>query len=56
MADTPRDVIVVSSECWEIDRGTLDNIRMWGVNIRSESKVCVVGHPTELNLTSGVCL
>ena len=29
VADTPRDAIVVSSECREIDRGTLDNIRMW---------------------------
>ena len=39
MVDAPGDVIVVSSECREVDKGTLDQIRMWGVNPRSESKV-----------------
>ena len=34
------DATVVSSECREIDRGTLDSIRVWQVNPRSESKVC----------------
>ena len=38
VADTPGDAIVVSSEFQEIDRRTLDNIRMWWVNPRSESK------------------
>ena len=28
------------SECRDSDRGTLDNIRMWWVNPRSESRVC----------------
>ena len=40
MADAPGDAIVVSPECRKIDQGTLDNIRMWRVNPRSELKVC----------------
>ena len=34
------DAIVTLSECRDCDRGTLDNIRMWRVKPRSESKVC----------------
>ena len=39
MADAPRDVIVMSFECREVDNRTLDKIRMWGVNSRSEVKM-----------------
>ena len=42
VADAPGDVIVMSSECQEIDRGILDNMRMWRVNPQLESKVCCV--------------
>ena len=38
MADTLGDMIVMSSECWEVDKGTLDKIRMWGVNSRLAGK------------------
>ena len=36
MTDAPGDVIVM---CREIDKETLDKIRMWRVNYRSDSKV-----------------
>ena len=39
VADVPGDVIVMSSECWEIDKGTLGKLRMLRVNPQSESKV-----------------
>ena len=39
VADAPGDAIVMFSECQDIERGTLDNIRMWQVNPQSESKV-----------------
>ena len=29
VADAPGDVLVISSECREVDKGTLDTIRMW---------------------------
>ena len=35
VADVPGDAIVMSSECWEIYEGTLDNIRMWRANPQS---------------------
>ena len=37
MADAPGDVM--SSECQEVDKGTLDKISMWGANSRLEVKV-----------------
>ena len=40
VTDAPGDAIVVSSECREVDRETLDSIRVRRVNPRSESKVC----------------
>ena len=40
VADAPGDVLVVSSECRDIDRGTLDSIQTCQVDPRSESKVC----------------
>ena len=40
VADAPGDMIVMSSVCREIDKGTLDKIRMWRVSPQSESKVC----------------
>ena len=39
VADAPGDVIVRSSDCREIDKGTLDKLRMWQVKPRSELKV-----------------
>ena len=39
MTDTSGDVIDTSSECREVDKGTLDKIRMWEINPRSELKV-----------------
>ena len=39
MADASGDVIVMSSECREVDEGTLDKICMWEINPRSELKV-----------------
>ena len=40
VVDAPGDAIVVSSECREIDRGTLDIIRICRVDPQSESKMC----------------
>ena len=37
--NAPGDVLVRSSECRGVDKGTLDTIRMWGVNSRSAVKV-----------------
>ena len=42
VADASRDVIVMSSECREVDNGTLDKIRMWEIN-----------HPTVLYFARG---
>ena len=40
VAVAPGESIAMLSECWDSDRGTLDNICMWRVNPRSESRVC----------------
>ena len=40
VAGAPGDAIVILSECRDGDRGTLDNIRMWRVSPRSQSRVC----------------
>ena len=40
VADAPGDVIVVSSECRDIDRGTLDSIRICRADPQSQSTVC----------------
>ena len=42
----------MSSECWEIDTGTLDNLRVWRVIPPSKS---ITNHHTALYLTKG-CL
>ena len=55
VADAPRDVIVMLSECRDSDGGTLGKIRMWLGSTPGRSRVCVVNHPTVLCLTRG-CL
>ena len=39
VTDASGDLIVMSSECREVDEGTLDKIRMWEINPQSELKV-----------------
>ena len=54
VAVTPGDMIVMSSEYREIDKGALDKIRMWRVS-PGRSRKCVTNHSTVLCLTRG-CL
>ena len=54
VADTPGDAIVMSSECWDIDRATLE-IYVCGGSTTGRSRKCVVSLPTVSYLTRG-CL